>query len=1228
MAGDDENQQATTSGRWWPRKVTHLVVVAALVLTASVWALAGISSAADPAVQVTVRPVEATVSAGGRVAFRVDYSCSALVEQCTGLTVSAAVPAGTAPGGGPAPVVAGSGRGERNADVASVTGTGPVVFTFHALPGGTSGQTLVSWQVPNLVTLPGTTFDQVLTVTADGTPATQVTSAPVSVQAAADLSAVLQVSDPSDPSLVAVDDPVTYQVYDCNPGTTALGGLDYATLSLVLTLPAGVSFGSATGGGTWAPGAHTVTWQAPNPTRNECAEPDRTYSVTVTYPAAVFRPAASNPPTVNTVPMSLQANAVSLSGTPVSGTDTLEHTFTGPPSPNTQGRTAMNSGLEPQFDAGSQHLASDNVTSPYGFQEQQYFYLERPGETPYPYLQSMLAFQDRLPCVGPTVARSPAVATTDPLNGYQPGSWSVPADQCHEPAFATRWFDFDAYSASRVAQVEVVTWDGTTGRVRTWTPPGSLGSFALAVHSAGDVEAVASSAGGTTTPDLDPTGPATGPVLPGTTRPGHAGQVSDPNSILSMGVPDDEVVTDFRVVYRDVDYYNQVNTSFFGRSTAAFAASGFTTMTNDTRSFSLGAPYPNGTGASSTSYTWAGTVRTFVQQFVPPAPDPTITLTPVTDVDALHAGDTPTWQVKFRNGTNGTPLNPYVALILPPGHTLVPSSVQWTGLGALDGVAPTMSTSTTTIAGHPRTRVVFTWPAANRLDNPLDAASPDHPFYLSGDLPTLRYDTDLAQAVADGTHSGDDASLAYLLDGTQTLTPTGSDVPLDEFDVDGDGDTTEMVAKASVGWTAIGTSSAQASLAVRGGADDTFGSSVRIPIMADDETPTTLAYRIRMTNHENLRLRDLTVYDVLPYKGDSAISAALNGIRRGTDWVPTFNGMTTVPAGVTVSYSQSTNPCRPELFPNGQGACTDDWNTQPPSELSGVKAIRLQVADPYEQLDIDNPPLDVEFQMTATPASAGAAPLHFRAAGLARAAAPVPAGPVLVGTADNNVAWVGSWVNAAGEQAPLLPAEAPVASAVQYQGQLRGLAWHDSDRDGIRSPGEKPRPGVTARLLTSTGDTVRAPDGDAVTTTTDNRGRYGFAVPIGSYRVAFSGAKDLTKRQVGTDPKVDSDPARSDGTTSTLALTTQQPGLAHIDAGYVTARPEPEPEPSDGAQPASGSPGGPTTGAAGGPDLPGTGSEIPWWLPGLGALLTVAGVATVSGSRLSRRTPPRHLGTP
>ena len=70
---------------------------------------------------------------------------------------------------------------------------------------------------------------------------------------------------------------------------------------------------------------------------------------------------------------------------------------------------------------------------------------------------------------------------------------------------------------------------------------------------------------------------------------------------------------------------------------------------------------------------------------------------------------------------------------------------------------------------------------------------------------------------------------------------------------------------------------------------------------------------------------------------------------------------------------------------------------------------------------------------------------------------------------------------------------------------ISGVAWLDNNRDGKRDEGEDLLSGVTVTLINSTtGETVKNSEGNAVTTTTDESGAYTFSnVANGTYLVMF-----------------------------------------------------------------------------------------------------------------------------
>ncbi len=153
-------------------------------------------------------------------------------------------------------------------------------------------------------------------------------------------------------------------------------------------------------------------------------------------------------------------------------------------------------------------------------------------------------------------------------------------------------------------------------------------------------------------------------------------------------------------------------------------------------------------------------------------------------------------------------------------------------------------------------------------------------------------------------------------------------------------------------------------------------------------------YTLTWSSTGGAALKTPVLYDILPYVGDTGVSGGQAGVARDSQFAPTFAAIVgTLPANVTVQYSQSTNPCRPEVYPTQPAGCVNDWSTTEPTDPSTVKALK--------------------FVSTATYAPATGFAVSFR----------VNVPPQFV----NVVAWnsAAADANVASSGAALLPAEGP-----------------------------------------------------------------------------------------------------------------------------------------------------------------------------------------------------------
>src|SRR6185436_6749387 len=106
--------------------------------------------------------------------------------------------------------------------------------------------------------------------------------------------------------------------------------------------------------------------------------------------------------------------------------------------------------------------------------------------------------------------------------------------------------------------------------------------------------------------------------------------------------------------------------------------------------------------------------------------------------------------------------------------------------------------------------------------------------------------------------------------------------------------------------------------------------------------------------------------------------------------------------------------------------------------------------------------------------------------------------------------------------------------------RIGDFVWVDTNRNGQQDVGEPGIPGVTVKLLDSTGTTTLQ------TTTTGAGGIYGFTVAPGTYVVQFvtpAGAYDkLTTANAGSDAS-DSDASQATGKTGTYTVASGETNL-------------------------------------------------------------------------------------
>ncbi|MCB8975991.1 MAG: carboxypeptidase regulatory-like domain-containing protein [Ardenticatenaceae bacterium] len=270
-------------------------------------------------------------------------------------------------------------------------------------------------------------------------------------------------------------------------------------------------------------------------------------------------------------------------------------------------------------------------------------------------------------------------------------------------------------------------------------------------------------------------------------------------------------------------------------------------------------------------------------------------------------------------------------------------------------------------------------------------------------------------------------------------------------------------------------------------------------------------WRMVITNTSNVTATNIVAYDIFPFVGDTG---TVDTSSRGSEWRPhlVFPITNTMGLPLTISYSQSQNPCRPEILPSGPAGCVDDWSTTPPADITTVQAVRFEFCDGGSCLEL--PPDD----------GAGGGSLEFNW----HMVAPN-------GTAVGDVAWNSFGFTAEGGGLKLLPSE-PLRVGIELAANtlpgysIGDYVWLDlvgQQDDGIQQPEEIGLNGVRVELWDANTDTLL----DFRTTGPDSSGNPGYYefnnILDGDYYVRFFQPQDglsytFSPGEQGADTAVDS----------------------------------------------------------------------------------------------------------
>lgn len=288
----------------------------------------------------------------------------------------------------------------------------------------------------------------------------------------------------------------------------------------------------------------------------------------------------------------------------------------------------------------------------------------------------------------------------------------------------------------------------------------------------------------------------------------------------------------------------------------------------------------------------------------------------------------------------------------------------------------------------------------------------------------------------------------------------------DALDVDGDSNTAELFARSSTTvdvLTGNGAAGLQSTMFVKGELDAAWN---QFPAVGQTVPGGKADYELRIRNIGGVVMRNVVVVDILPVVGDTGV---IDLSPRGSLWSPFPVGAVTAPAGVTVLYSTSSNPCRPELVPSGPPGCqAPNWTSTAPADITTVRSLKFDLTG----LDV----FPGDEIVLAWPMRA-------------------PWGAPTAG----EVAWNSfGFVATRADNGDTLLASEPVKTGIAIRPPLPpyfgDFVWLDADRDGVQDSGESGINGVRVELFRDNGDGIASPASDtfvAFTATTRVAGKDG-----------------------------------------------------------------------------------------------------------------------------------------
>jgi uncharacterized repeat protein (TIGR01451 family) len=345
----------------------------------------------------------------------------------------------------------------------------------------------------------------------------------------------------------------------------------------------------------------------------------------------------------------------------------------------------------------------------------------------------------------------------------------------------------------------------------------------------------------------------------------------------------------------------------------------------------------------------------------------------------------------------------------------------------------------------------------------------------------------------------------------------------DTLDLDGDANTAETLCTSTGTINVAPIAQLVSSKQVEGVCDGGFtGTSAGTLIGGGVE------YRLRVQNVGTVAMQNFVLIDILPFVGDTGVR---DTNPRGSQWTPLLAAPITPPAGTTLYYSTSGNPCRGEVGGPVTSCDPPNWTTVPPDPITSVRSFKVEFGNRVVQ------PFDfVAFTFSLT------------------APGNVPAGQ----PAFNSFAYQADRSDGLGSLAAE-PQKVGVSLGTCEAAALGDFVWVDVNQDGIQNDGPTGLNNVYVRLFQPGPDGVPGtPDDFPVDSAVTGNGPdsapgwYNFpGLAPGSYFVCFTPPPTFTVTIPGQGTgATGSDANQVTGCTPVVTLAANQIN-PDVDAGLV-----------------------------------------------------------------------------